>query len=93
MMKRTLQRIDINAMKRLMSTLYENGYEKRTNLARNANMNYDTCVHYLIYLEFIDFAKKIIESKYEKYGLTVNGISFCQNKLSVKSELNDEILV
>ncbi len=94
-MKRTLKRIDIDVMERLMNTLYENGHEKKTNLARNANMNYDTCVHYLGYLEFIGFVKKIIEAKYDKYGLTDNGIDFCKKRLlpAKKSDLNDEILI
>ena len=83
----------MDVMARLMITLYENGREKKTNLARNANMNYDTCVHYLVYLEFIDFVKKNREDKYDKYDLTNNGINFCKKILSVKSSQNEPILI
>lgn len=84
-MKTTIKRIDINVMKRLMLTLYNSmdGGEKRTNLARNANINYDTCVQYLNFLEFIDFAKKITGTKYEKYDLTQNGTRFAKKILNV----------
>ncbi len=92
-MKRTIKRIDIDVMTRLMITLYKNGHEKKTNLARDANVNYDTCVHYLGYLEFIDFVKKIVEIKYEKFSLTNNGINFCKKILSTKMDPNNQVLV
>ncbi len=76
-------------MIRLMIVVYGNRNEKKTVLARKANMNYDTCVQYLKYLETIYFVKKNNENNHEIFEMTANGIKFCKKTLSDEFEENN----
>jgi len=85
-----LKRIDPNMVERIILSLYESGKEKRTTISRNAKMSYDKCVKYLEYLEQVNFVKKEVnDDNHITYGLTINGINLCKNKLSCESELNN----
>lgn len=83
MKKYELTRIDPKIVKRILLSLYELGTEKRTTISRNANMSYDRCEKYLLYLEKINFVKKDVdESNLIVYGLTSDGFELCKNNLS-----------
>jgi len=82
MVKKTLQRFELKVLLRLLIVMYESGHEKRTNLARNAKLSYDTCVSYLDMLEFLGFVKKINHAEHYTYDLTANGLQLCKRKLS-----------
>jgi predicted transcriptional regulator len=58
MAKKKLQRFDLKVLLRLLTVMYESGHEKRTNLALNAKLSYDTCASYLEMLEFLGFVIK-----------------------------------
>ena len=90
MANKTLTRIDPNMVERIILSLHESGREKRTTISRNAKMSYDKCVKYLDYLEKINFVKKEVNKEnYVMYGLSLDGINLCKNKISQKSELNN----
>ncbi len=96
MAKKKLKRFDGDVIERLLVTVYESGREKKTKLARNANLSYDRCVSYLECLESLDFVKKHNDGKHDVYDLTANGISLCKRKLSdsfEKSESNNFLLL
>ncbi|MEX0862265.1 winged helix-turn-helix domain-containing protein [Nitrosopumilus sp.] len=80
MVKKKLQRFDLKVLLRLLTVMYESGHEKRTNLALNAKINYDTCVSYLEMLEFLGFAVKT--NRHHVYDITPHGISLCKKKLN-----------
>ena len=93
MAKKKLKRFDVDVIERLLVTVYESGREKKTKLARNANLSYDRCVSYL---ESLDFVKKHNDGKHDVYDLTANGISLCKRKLSdsfEKSKSNNFLLL
>lgn len=83
MVKKKLQRFDLNVLLRLLSVMYESGHEKRTNLALNAKLSYDTCVSYLEMLEFLGFVTKINLYPHHIYDITPSGILLCKKKLNV----------
>jgi len=83
MVKKKLQRFDLKVLLRLLTVMYESGHEKRTNLALNAKMNYDTCVSYLEMLEFLGFAIKTNRYPHHVYDITSHGILLCKKRLDV----------
>lgn len=80
MVKKKLQRFDLKVLLRLLTVMYESGHEKRTNLALNAKINYDTCVSYLEMLEFLGFVIKT--NRHHVYDITPQGILLCKKKLN-----------
>lgn len=85
--RKRLQRIDLNVMNRLIRTLHENVREKKTNIARKANMGYDKCTIYLGILEMMDFVKKETDGRYELVSLTSAGIKYLE-KIWDEKQLN-----
>ncbi|MEX0862609.1 winged helix-turn-helix domain-containing protein [Nitrosopumilus sp.] len=81
MVTKKLQRFDLKVLLRLLTLMYESGHEKRTNLALNAKINYDTCVSYLEMLEFLGFVIKT--NRHYAYDITPQGILLCKKKLDV----------
>lgn len=80
MVKKKLQRFDLEVLLRLLTVMYESGHKKRTNLALNARLHYDTCVSYLDMLEFLGFVTKTKRYPYQFYDVTPRGISLCNKK-------------
>lgn len=76
--------MDLNVVDRLIRTLYENMREKKTNIARNANMGYDKCVIYLDALEIMDFVKRETSGRHELISLTSAGIKYLERIQSEK---------
>lgn len=83
MAKKKLQRFDFKVLLRLLTVMYESGHEKRTNLAQNSRLNYDTCVSYLEMLEFFGFVIKTNRHPHHAYDITPHGISLCKKRLDV----------
>ncbi|BDQ31134.1 hypothetical protein NZNM25_01380 [Nitrosopumilus zosterae] len=84
MAKKKLQRFDLKVLLRLLAAVYESGHEKRTNLALNARLHYDTCVSYLDMLEFLGFVTKSNRYSHQVYDVTPHGISLCKKKLDAE---------
>lgn len=84
MIKKKLQRFDLKVLLRLLTVMYESGHEKKTNLAQNARLNYDTCVSYLEMLEFLGFVTKTNRYPNHVYDITPHGIFLCKKKLDAE---------
>jgi predicted transcriptional regulator len=84
MVKKKLQRFDLKVLLRLLMVMYESGHEKRTNLALNAKLIYDTCVSYLDMMEFLGFVTKRNQYPHQIYDVTPHGISLCKKKANAE---------
>lgn len=84
MVKKKLQRFDLRVLLRLLTVMYESGHEKRTNLAQNARLSYDTCASYLEMLEFFGFVIKINQHPHQVYDITPHGIKLCKKKMDAE---------
>lgn len=88
--KNKIKRVDLDILERILTTLYNLGFAKRTIISRNSNMSYDKCVKYLDYLESSGFAKQEKdENGFVVYSLTTVGIEMakksCQKILNKKT--------
>ncbi|WP_299291811.1 winged helix-turn-helix domain-containing protein [Nitrosopumilus sp.] len=82
MTKNKIKRVDLDILERVLITLYELGFAKRTIISRNANMSYDKCMRYLDYLEASGFVKhEKDENNFQIYSLTSVGIDMAKKKL------------
>ena len=91
-MTKSISKLDIHIITRIMLCLYENGGIKKTNIARKTNMAYDNCKSYLDILELIELVKKEKnENDFEIICLTQTGIRFCKKQLNKKFEIKQKI--
>lgn len=85
--KRILKRIDREILDRILVVLYEYGKNKRTIIARHADMGYDNCVMYLNYLEMLELIKKENNEVHKEiFGLTDYGMRICKKILDAEFE-------
>lgn len=91
-MTKTISKLDINIITRIMLTLYENGGTKKTAIARKTNMAYDNCKSYIDMLELIELVKKETDKyNFDIICLTPTGIRFCKKQLNKISEIKQKI--
>lgn len=92
MRKNKIKRVDLDILERVLVTLYDLGFAKRTIISRNANMSYDKCVKYLDYLESSGFAKQTKdENGFTVYSLTSVGIDMAKKKLAQSIEYKNSV--
>lgn len=91
-MTKSISKLDIHIITRIMLILYENGGIKRTSIARKTNMAYDNCKSYLDVLELIELVnKEKNENDFEIIRLTQTGVRFCKKQLNKKFEIKQKI--
>ncbi|MBM2819258.1 MAG: hypothetical protein HW410_940 [Nitrosarchaeum sp.] len=89
--EKSIRRVDLDVLERLLLVLYKNTEEKKTNIARSSKMGYDKCALYLDVLERMEFAKKNTNGKNILYSLTSFGINYSQKIMNDKHQ-NDKIV-
>ncbi|MDH5463463.1 MAG: hypothetical protein OEW49_04060 [Nitrosopumilus sp.] len=73
--KKELQRIDWSVVKQILTILYFNGEEKKTNMVMKTKLIYDKFVLYLEWLELMNLIKKETDDGgIEIISLSKNGL-------------------
>ena len=92
-MTKSILKLDIRIITRIMLCLYKNKELKKTHIARKTNMAYDNCKSYLEMLELIELVKKEKdENDFEIIHLTRTGIRFCKKQSNKKYETRQKII-
>lgn len=73
-----LRKLDLVVAGRMILSLYRDGMEKRTNIARNSKTSYDKCVRYLDALETMGFVQKKTVDGFKMFGLTESGVRYAR---------------
>ena len=76
--KSILHKIDWNIVTFLMRYLYHNPYEKKTNLAMKAGLQYSRFIRYLKWLQFVKWVDLRKKDGYNVIILTQTGRNICK---------------
>lgn len=75
-------------VERILLAFYENGSLKKSQITLKSGLKYNTCMRYLKWLneklEFVKFELSNDHTQIKSIHLTLQGISFCKNKIFEK---------
>jgi predicted transcriptional regulator len=81
---KTLRRIDVNVVRRIIIALHEDGKQKKSKVALMAHMSYDKCLRYLEWLEMMGMIKRENSHGCEHINLTDKGMELYHKYSRVK---------
>ena len=73
-----LKKIDWRIVTIILKHLYENSYEKRTNLAMISGLQYSRFMRYLKWLQFVKWVEVIEKDESKMVQLTSTGTEICE---------------